>query len=95
MKTLIFLIMTFFMFTTLGASTVSLTKDEYSLSYENVVTNDKLDGSPTVLLGVKPRSFMNFEFQVALSSGLLELENKVSEDNDLINKVVVWMNYSF
>ena len=94
MKTVIFLIMTFMMSSTLGASTNTL-KEDFSVSYASIISNDKVDKFPAVLLGMKPRGFMDFEFQVAISSGLMELKNKSQKDNSLINKVIVFLNYKF
>ena len=94
MKTLILLIMTFLMSSTLGASTQPLT-EELSVSYTSIMSNDKVDEFPAILLDVKPKSFMDFEFQVAISSGLFELKNESQKDNHFINKVLVLMNYRF
>ncbi len=94
MKTVIFLIMTFLMSSALAASTKSPT-EELSVSYTNVMSNDKVDEFPAILLDVKPKGFVDFEFQVAISSGLLELKNESQKDNHFINKVLVYLNYRF
>ncbi|QOY54296.1 hypothetical protein HUE87_10505 [Candidatus Sulfurimonas marisnigri] len=84
MKTVIFVIMTFFMFSPLGASSETLKQDEFVL---DVFSNDFID--------IKPISFGNFVFKVNISNSLLELENRNEKNSSLINRVVFWMNYSF
>ncbi|QOY52424.1 hypothetical protein [Candidatus Sulfurimonas baltica] len=84
MKTVVFVIMTFFMFSPLGASSDTLKKKEFVL---DIFANDFID--------IEPINFGNFVFKIDISNSLLELENRSEKNSSLINRVVFWVNYEF
>jgi len=87
--------MAFLVFTNIDAFAKIINEDEFSVSYANIVSSNTEDKLPTILLDIKPRAFTDFEFQVAISSALLELENSSQKKSSFINRVALWMNYRF
>lgn len=95
MKIVIFSIMTFFMFSPLGASAKTLNNDELSVSYANLISNTKVDIIPTSLFDMQSKSSTDIEFSVGISNTLKELEEKPQKSNNFMDRVVVWMSYRF
>jgi len=84
MKTIIFAIMAIFVLSTLDARAKTLKEDAFSVSY----VNGQVDMAPVVLLDIKPITLPDVAFKVAVSSSMLEFEEKTQTNNNLISRVV-------
>ena len=85
MKNIIFWAVGILLFINLDAHASSLEKDAFSVSY----VNERVDMAPIVLLDVKPITLSDIAFKVAVSSSMLEFEEKTQINNNLISRVVV------
>ena len=88
MKTIIFLIIMFFMSSTLGASTNYANNQ---LGY----TTYKADTFSSGLFSLKANSYSDLEFKLGMTEGFKRLDGSYKEDSNLLNRVVVWMSYKF
>lgn len=87
MKTIISLIIMFFMSSTLGAST-----GNNQLSYKSYKTDSF---SHSDLFSLQPSSYIDLEFKLGISEGLKNLDGSYEENSNLLERVVVWMSYKF
>ncbi len=85
MKSIIFWAAGILLFLNLDTHARALEKDAFSVSY----VNDRVDMAPIVLLDVKPLNLSDVAFKVAVSSSMLEFEEKTQINNNLISRVVV------
>ena len=89
MKTIIRLIIMFFMSSILGAST-----DNY-LDNQLGYTTYKPDTFSSDLLSLKPDGYTDLEFKIGMSEGIKRLGDSYQKNSNLVRRVVVWMSYEF
>ena len=91
MKTFIFWSMAMFVFYNQELFSQTLNENEFTkpISYEieDIVSIEIFD--------IEPKSYMDVEFRIGISDGLEELKEKPQINNNLLDKVVVWMSYKF
>ena len=89
MKTIILLIIMFFMSSTLCASASHYLNDE--LSYK---TNGS-DVFSSGMVSFQANAESDLEFKLGMSNGFKRLNGSYQENSNLLERVVVWMSYRF